>query len=67
MRKQLVIFITCGCESSSSFFCNLQSRVGTHAVLMICLYEWSASINVGGEEKEKKPTKNKISFHIGSD
>jgi hypothetical protein len=40
MRKQLVIFITCGCESSSSFFCNLQSRVGTHAVLMICWYEW---------------------------
>ena len=27
MGKQLVNFITCGCESSAPFFCNLQSRV----------------------------------------
>jgi hypothetical protein len=26
MGKQLVDFITCGCESSAPFFCNLQSR-----------------------------------------
>ena len=39
MGKQLVNFITCGCESSATFFCNLQSRVRTHAVLVIGLYE----------------------------
>ena len=39
MGKQLVNFITRGCESSSPFFCNLQSRVQTHAVLVISLYE----------------------------
>jgi len=39
MGKQLVNFITCDCESSASFFCNLQSRVRTHAVLVIGLYE----------------------------
>jgi hypothetical protein len=38
MGKQLVIFITCGCESSASF-CNLQSRARTHAVLVIGLHE----------------------------
>jgi hypothetical protein len=27
MGKQLIYFITCGCESSAPFFCNLQSRV----------------------------------------
>ena len=40
MDKQLVNFITCGCESSASFFCNLQSRVRIHAVLVIGLYEF---------------------------
>ena len=39
MGKQLVNFITCGCESIALFFFNLQSRVQTHAVLMIGLYE----------------------------
>jgi hypothetical protein len=39
MGKQLVNFITCGCESSASFFCNLQSRTRTDAVLVIGLYE----------------------------
>jgi hypothetical protein len=39
MGKQLVNFITCGCESNAPFFCNLQSRVRTHAVLVIGLYE----------------------------
>ena len=39
MGKQLVNFITCGCESSAPFFCNLQSRVLTHTVLVIGLYE----------------------------
>ena len=39
MGKQLVNFITCGCESSAPYFCNLQSRVRTHAVLVIGLYE----------------------------
>ena len=39
MGKQLVNFITCGCESRTPFFCNLQSRARTHAVLVIGLYE----------------------------
>jgi hypothetical protein len=39
MGKQLVNFITCGCESSASIFCNLQGQVRTHAVLVIGLYE----------------------------
>jgi hypothetical protein len=39
MGKQLVNFITYGCESIALFFFNLQSRVQTHAVLMIGLYE----------------------------
>jgi hypothetical protein len=39
MGNQLVNFITCGCESSAPFFCNLQSRARTHAVLVIGLYE----------------------------
>jgi hypothetical protein len=39
MGKQLVSFITCGSESSAHFFCNLQSRARTHAVLVIGLYE----------------------------
>jgi hypothetical protein len=39
MGKQLVNFITCGCESSAPFFCNLQSLVQTHTVLVIGLYE----------------------------
>ena len=38
MGKQLVNFITCGCESSAPF-CNLQSRARTHAVLVIGLYD----------------------------
>ena len=38
MGKQLVSFTTCDCESSTPF-CNLQNRVQTHAVLVICLYE----------------------------
>jgi hypothetical protein len=38
MDKQLVSFITCGCESSAPF-CNLQSRARTHAALVIGLYE----------------------------
>jgi len=40
MGKQLVNFITCGCESSTPLFCNLQSRARTHAVLVIGLYEY---------------------------
>jgi len=28
-----------GCESSAPLFCNLQSRVRTHVVLVIGLYE----------------------------
>jgi len=39
MGKQLANFITCGCESSAPFFCNLQNRARTHAVLVIGLYE----------------------------
>jgi len=39
MGKQLVNFITYGCESSASFFCNLQSRARTQTVLVIGLYE----------------------------
>ena len=39
MGKQLVNFITCGCESKAPFFCNLQSRARTHAILVIGLYE----------------------------
>jgi hypothetical protein len=38
MGKQLVNFITCGCESSAPF-CNLQSLARTHTVLVIGLYE----------------------------
>jgi hypothetical protein len=38
MGKQLVNFITCGCELSAPF-CNLQSRARTHTVLVIALYE----------------------------
>jgi hypothetical protein len=43
--KQLVGFITCGCESSAPF---LQSRVRTHNVLVIGLYEacWSSEISI---------------------
>jgi hypothetical protein len=37
MGKQLVNFITCGCESSTLFY-NLQSRARTHVVLAIGLY-----------------------------
>jgi len=33
MGKQLVNFITCGCESRAPFL-NLESRVRTHAVLV---------------------------------
>jgi len=39
ISKQLVNFITCGCESSAPFFCNLQSRARTQVVLVIGLYE----------------------------
>jgi hypothetical protein len=39
MGKQLVNFITCGCESSAPFFCHLQSWARTHAILVIGLYE----------------------------
>jgi hypothetical protein len=38
-KQQLISFITCGCELSAPFFCNLQSRVQTHAILVIGLYE----------------------------
>jgi hypothetical protein len=38
MGKQLVNFITCGCELSAPF-CNFQSRAQTHAVLVMGLYE----------------------------
>jgi hypothetical protein len=34
MDKQLVNFITCGCESSAPFY-NLQSRARTHAVTIL--------------------------------
>jgi hypothetical protein len=37
MGKQLVNFITCGCECT--LFCIIQSRMQTHAVLVISLYE----------------------------
>jgi hypothetical protein len=39
MGKELISFITWDCESSVLFFSNLQSRVGTYAVLVIGLYE----------------------------
>jgi hypothetical protein len=39
MGKQLVNFITCGCESSAPLFGNLQSQARTHAVLVIGLHE----------------------------
>jgi len=39
MGKQLVSFITSGCESSAPFFCNLQRRARTHGVLVIGWYE----------------------------
>jgi hypothetical protein len=39
MGKQLVNFITCGCEASAPFFGNLQSRAQIHTILMIGLYE----------------------------
>jgi hypothetical protein len=39
MGKQLVNFITCSCKSSAPLFCNFQSRVWTHAVLVIGLFE----------------------------
>jgi hypothetical protein len=45
MGKQRVNFITCGCESSAPFFCNLQSRARTHAVLVIDLYEHEIFVN----------------------
>ena len=38
MSKQLVNFITCGCESSAPFL-YLKNRARTHAVLVIGLYE----------------------------
>ena len=38
MGKQLVNFITCGCESSAPF-CNLLSQARTHAILVIGLYD----------------------------
>ena len=38
MGKQLVNFVICGCESSAPF-CNLQSQVRTHAILVTGLYE----------------------------
>jgi hypothetical protein len=38
MGKQLVNFITCGCESNAPF-CNLQSWARTDVVLVIGLYE----------------------------
>jgi hypothetical protein len=38
MGKQLVSFITCGCESSAPFL-YLQSQARTHVVLVIGLYE----------------------------
>ena len=38
MDKQLVSFITCGCESSAPFFCNLQSRARTYTVNCLIKY-----------------------------
>ena len=32
-------FITSNCESSAPYFCNLQNRARTYAVLVIGLYE----------------------------
>jgi hypothetical protein len=32
-------FITCACELSAPFFCNLQSWARTHVVFVIGLYE----------------------------
>jgi protein gp37 len=46
MGKNLVNLITSGCESSAHFFCNLQSRAQTHAVLVIGLYELLGNIRV---------------------
>jgi hypothetical protein len=37
-RFHLVSFITCGCESSAPFCCNLHSQAPTHAILVIGLY-----------------------------
>jgi hypothetical protein len=39
MGKQLVNFITCGCESSAPFFVIYKARAQTHAVLVLGLYE----------------------------
>jgi hypothetical protein len=39
MGKQLVNFITCGLRVECTLFCNLESRAGTHAILVIGLYE----------------------------
>ena len=40
MDKQLVNFITCGCESSAYFFVIYKAgREPVHAVLVIVLYE----------------------------
>jgi hypothetical protein len=39
MGKQLINFITFGCESSTPFFVTYKSRARTHAVLVIGLYE----------------------------
>jgi hypothetical protein len=39
LGKQLVKFVTCGCESTGTIFCNLPSLAWTHAVLVIGLYE----------------------------
>jgi hypothetical protein len=58
MGKQLVIFITCECELRAPF-CNIQSRVRTHTVLVIGLYEllgrllrhFVAKLNISGENK----------------
>jgi hypothetical protein len=39
MGKQLVNFITCGCESSAPFFVIYKAWCKTHAILVIGLYE----------------------------
>jgi hypothetical protein len=39
VEEARVPFITCGCESSAPFYCNLQSQARTNAVFVIGLYE----------------------------
>jgi hypothetical protein len=52
MGKQLVNFITCGCEIECTLFCNLQSRARTHIVLVIglCFAFWLLAFTILEEE-----------------